>query len=107
MKGAPGQLGSYSTNELGVVGFSFCVERCPAVTGTAVASAVNNGLTQLISALITLLFVTTSVVFVERLVVGLSPGTSVTLVWSRLPEVDFTPMDSRVNSLREVVASSK
>ena len=77
------------------------------MTGTAVASAVNNGLTRFISALITLSFVTTSVVFVERLVVGLSPGTSVTLVWSRLPEVDFTPMDSRVNSLREVVASSK
>ena len=77
------------------------------MTGTAVASAVNNGLARFISALITPLFVTASVVCVERLVVGLSPGTSVTLVWSRLPEVDFTPVDSRVNSLREVIASSK
>ena len=77
------------------------------MTGIVVASAVNNGLTQFISALITLSFVTTSVVCVERLAVGLSPGTSVTLVWSPLPEVDFTPMDSRVNSLREVIASSK
>ena len=77
------------------------------MTGTAVASAVNNGLTRFISALITPSFVTASVVCVERLVVGLSPGTSITLVWSCLPEVDFTPMDSRVNSLREVIASSK
>ena len=77
------------------------------MTGIAVASAVNNGLTRFISALITLSFVTTLVVCNKRLVVGLSPGTSVTLVWSRLPEVDFAPMDSRVNSLREVIASSK